>query len=147
MVHWSKLIDFIHKYRGIKEVNNTCTQKLLVLTHWGWDKMATISQTTFSNTFIWMKMFEFWLKFHWSLFLGVQLTIFQHWFRWWLGADQATSHYLNQWGIIYRCIYASLGFSESNCIQMILIYLNVHPEAKNSKGYLEWTLPAVSLPL
>ena len=32
----------------------------------------------------------------WSLFLGVQLTISQHWFRWWLGADQATSHYLNQ---------------------------------------------------
>ena len=23
-------------------------------------------------------------------FLAVQLTIFQHWFRWWLGADQAT---------------------------------------------------------
>ena len=29
-----------------------------------------------------MKMFEFfWLKFHWSLFLVVSLTISQHWFR------------------------------------------------------------------
>ena len=27
------------------------------------------------------KMFEFWLKFHWSLFRRVQLTIFQHCFR------------------------------------------------------------------
>ena len=24
-----------------------------------------------------MKMYELWLKFHWSLFLGVQLTVFQ----------------------------------------------------------------------
>ena len=51
------------------------------LTHWGWDKMDAISQTTTSNAFSWMKMFEFRLNFHWSLFLRVQLTIFQHWFR------------------------------------------------------------------
>ena len=52
-----------------------------ILTHWGRDKMAAVSQTTLSNAFSWMKMFEFWLKFHWSLFLKVQLTIIQHWFR------------------------------------------------------------------
>ena len=51
------------------------------LTHWGRDKMDAISQTTSSSAFSWMKMFEFRLKFHWSLFLGVQLTIFQHWLR------------------------------------------------------------------
>ena len=51
------------------------------LTHWGRDKMDAILQTTFWSTFSWMKMFEFRLKFHWSLFLRVQLTIFQHWFR------------------------------------------------------------------
>ena len=49
----------------------------LHLTHWGREKMDAISQTTFSSAFSWMKMFEFRLKFHWSLFLGVQL-IFQH---------------------------------------------------------------------
>ena len=49
--------------------------------HWGRDKMAAISQTTVSITFSWMKMIEIWLKFHWSLFLRVQLTIFQHWLR------------------------------------------------------------------
>ena len=57
-------------------------------------------------------MFEFRLQFHWSLFPMVQLTIFQHWFRWWLGAVQATSHYLNQWWLVYRRIYASLGLNE-----------------------------------
>ena len=74
--------------------------------------MAAIFQTTFWNGFSWMKMFEYRLKFHWNLFLRVQLTIFQHWFRWWLGAVQATSHYLNQWWLVYRRIYASLGLNE-----------------------------------
>ena len=53
----------------------------LELTHWGWDKIEAILQTTFSNAISWMKMFEFRLKYHGRLFLNVQLTIFQHWFR------------------------------------------------------------------
>ena len=81
-------------------------------THWGRDKMAAIFQTTLWNGFSWMKMYEFRLTFHWSLFLGVQLTLFQHWFRWWLGADQATSHYLNQWWLDYRRIYSWLGLNK-----------------------------------
>ena len=85
------------------------------LTHWGRDKMDTISQTTFSSALSWMKMLEFRLKFHWNMFLRVQLTIFQHWFRQWLGAGQATSHYLNQWWLIYQRIYASLGLNELMC--------------------------------
>ena len=55
--------------------------KHVALTHWGRDKMAAISQTMFSNAFSWMKMHELWLRFHWGLFLRVQLTIFKHWFR------------------------------------------------------------------
>ena len=82
------------------------------LIRWSRDEMDANSQTTFSSAFSWMKIFEFRLKFHWSLFLMVQLTIFQHWFRQWLGAGQATSHYLNQWWLIYRRIYASLGLNE-----------------------------------
>ena len=35
-------------------------------------------QTTFSNAFSWIKMCEFRLRFHWSLFLRIQLTILQH---------------------------------------------------------------------
>ena len=60
------------------------------------DKMAGIFQTTFSNAFSCKKSFVFWFEFQWSLFLRIQLITFQHWFRKWLGTDQATSHYLNQ---------------------------------------------------
>ena len=74
--------------------------------------MDTISQTALSNAFSWMKMHEFRLRFHWSLFLKFELTIFQHWFREWLGAGQATSHSLNQWWLVYWRIYASLGLNE-----------------------------------
>ena len=68
-----------------------------ILTHWGRDNIDAISQTTFSRTFSGMKVFEFLLTFQWNLFLRVKSTIFQHWFRYWLGADQVTTHYLNQW--------------------------------------------------
>ena len=45
----------------------------------GRDKMVAISQATFSTAFCWMKMYEFRINFHRSLFLRVQLTISQHW--------------------------------------------------------------------
>ena len=72
--------------------------RILTFTRWNWKcyvmintinmintlrprQIDAISQTTFSNAFSWMKMFEFRLKFHWSLFPRVQLTISWHWFR------------------------------------------------------------------
>ena len=65
------------------------------LTHWGWGQNANILLTEFSNSFSSLfflmfpvKMFEFRLKFHWSLFLMVRLTINQHWFRKWLGTNR-----------------------------------------------------------
>ena len=56
----------------------------------------------------WMKMLELRLKF----VPKGRYAIFYHWFRQWLGADQATSHYLNQWWLIYWRINASLGHNE-----------------------------------
>ena len=35
------------------------SQMPVTLTHWDWDKMAPISQKTFSNAFSWMKMIDF----------------------------------------------------------------------------------------
>ena len=67
-----------------------------------------------SNAFSWMKIIEFRLRFHWSLFLRFQFATVQHWFRKWLGADQATSHYLNPWLPLYWRIYASPGLNELN---------------------------------
>ena len=51
------------------------------ISHWGRDKMDVMSQTTISNALSWMKMLGLRLKFHWSLFLRVELTIFHHWFK------------------------------------------------------------------
>ena len=96
--------DCITSYRQATYYND--------LTHRGGDKMAAILQTTFSNAFSWMKRYELRLKFHWRFFLRVQLTILQHWFRKWLGALQARSHDLNQWWLVHRRIYASLGLNE-----------------------------------
>ena len=63
------------------------------ITYWGQNKMAAIFQTTFSNGFSWMKMFESLLKFHRHLFLKVQLirklVEKMAWCR--------TGHYLKQW--------------------------------------------------
>ena len=58
--------------------------------------MAAILQMAVSKVFCWMKSY---ILFHIALsfFLQAKLTICLHWFRQWLGAKQATSHYLNQW--------------------------------------------------
>ena len=45
-------------------------------THRDQDEMTTISQTTYSNAFPWMKINETRLRFRWNLFLRVQSTIF-----------------------------------------------------------------------
>ena len=59
--------------------------------------MHTILQTTFWNTFSCLKIIIFCFEFPWNLFPMVQLTISKHWFRYWLGTEQVTCHYLNQW--------------------------------------------------
>ena len=90
----------------------SCSDICQTFKYWGRDKIDAIFQTTCLNAFSWMKLYKFQWKFHWGLFLKVQLTIPQHWLRWWLDADQATSHYLHQWWLVYWRIYASLGLNE-----------------------------------
>ena len=94
-IAWLDLIIQSYEWTGIDKITYCVVSKSLqattfmcrivhslsALTHWGRDKMDAIWQTTFSNQFSWMIMYEYRFKFHWSLFLMVQLTIFQHWFR------------------------------------------------------------------
>ena len=68
-----------------------------ISTHRDRDKMAAILQTTFSKSFSSKKMLVFCFQFRLILFLEVQLTRIQHWFRKWLGSEQSPSHYLNRW--------------------------------------------------
>ena len=75
--HNARVLQYICNRYWLKFIVTAC----LMLTHWGRDKMDVILQTTVSGAFSLMKMFEFRLNFHWSLFLRAQLTIFQHWFR------------------------------------------------------------------
>ena len=83
--HLSALLRNITEYSKLREELSKTgiefTAWITYLTHWGQDKMAAISQTTFSNAFSWMKICRFRLRFHWSLFLWVQLIISQYWFR------------------------------------------------------------------
>ena len=105
-----KAIDILVSFMVIQYPRNLIKQ----LTYWGRDKMAAVFQT-FSNAFSWMKIVLL-FKIHWDLFLMVQLTICQHWFRNWLGAEQATIHYLSQWwhislSVIYICLLTSICFN------------------------------------
>ena len=74
--------------------------------------MASIFQMTFSNAFSSMKMYTFPLRFHWSLFPRIQLTTSS------IGSDNGLAPYRWQaiiWtngGIVYWCIYVSLGLNE-----------------------------------
>ena len=103
------------------------------------NKMAAFSQTIFSYTFLWMKSFLFWLKFHWSLFLKVQLKITQHWFRKWFGAVQATSHYLIQClpdSLMH--IYVALGGDE--LIRMRHQVINLGMKIQTGRSWPQITL-------
>ena len=55
-------------------LTHICINELM---HWGLNKMAAILQTTFSNVFSWMKIFQIWFKSHQKShqisFLSVQL--------------------------------------------------------------------------
>ena len=83
-------------------VHDTGSYTLITLVGRGQDTTDTILQTTFSNVFSWIVLYcvVFRFKFHWTLTLRIPLTTSQHWFREWLGAEQATSHFLNQFWLI-----------------------------------------------
>ena len=98
-------------------VQRTLYVMKLRLPHRGSDKMADVFHTAFKNVFDWLKMFEFRIQFHWSLFPRILLTIVQHWFRQWLATNQATSAYLNQWWLVYSRIYVSIGLNELRWIE------------------------------
>ena len=88
---------------------------------------AIVADDIFKCIFYRKKPTDLRFKFHWNLFPGVQMTISQHWFRQWLGAEQATSHCLSQCrpsslthicGTRGRCVYCIChGFSTTTVDQ------------------------------
>ena len=97
------------------------------------------------------KCMDFVNFFHWGLFLRIQLTIFWHWFRKWLGAVMATSPYLYQWWLVYRRMYASLGlkylyigFIDVLCVQIKCLltssswYVLSMPSSSSDNTHQSW---------
>ena len=76
------------------------------------NKMATISQIIFPDVFSWMKSFVFSLKFYWSLFLRVQLTITQHCLDHGLVPNRQQAIIWTNADMIYWRIYVALGGDE-----------------------------------
>ena len=75
------ILDVLSKFTLYSLRMQIAEGNMAILIYWGQNEIYNISQTTFSNVFSSMEMFEFRLKFHESLFLTVQLLILQHWFR------------------------------------------------------------------
>ena len=82
---------------------------------------------------------------------SVRLTIFQHWLRKWLGAVQATSHYMNQWWLVYWRIYMSRGLIEltrscigSSVFHVFMVYRlglsSIRSMDPMSLGEFGWTI-------
>ena len=65
MASYAENVSIWWRYHGM-----SCVVTKTYLTHRGRDKIANISLTTFSKAFSCMKMYEFRLRFHWSLFLS-----------------------------------------------------------------------------
>ena len=77
---WSSGIP-VNSLRHTRQGLDTTAATYHGITHIGRDNLVAISQTTYSNAFSWTEMCEFRWQFHWSLYMRVQFTIFQHWFR------------------------------------------------------------------
>ena len=105
---------------------DVCQQDIDSLTYWGRDEVSGIIQTTLSNVFSWIKMFEFRIQFDWSLFPRVQLKQYS------IGSDNDLVPNRRQaiiWtndGLSWWRICVSLGLNESmfHVMEHILFFVN-----------------------
>ena len=74
ILDWTGALNIWHGKQTMVIWGNLCVCRLVNLTSLPPDKMASISQTIFSDVFLWMKS-VFWLKFHWKLLL----TVWSNW--------------------------------------------------------------------
>ena len=99
-LRWSGLIKAEPVYCGMARADNLCQvcyrYPIFPLHIEAETKWQPFCWWHFQVHFLWTKLVIMWFAVHLSLFLGVQLTVSQHWLGWWLGADQAASHYLSQ---------------------------------------------------
>ena len=90
---WGNLFDLV---RIEWQFVSICVQRSSIicissLSYWGREKMAAISKTAFPNAFYWVKLFDFLLKCHWSLFPWFQLTAWVQVMAWRRSGDKPLS--------------------------------------------------------
>ena len=88
-----RLMTYCITNRKQNQICDDMNEIIPILTHWWPCNDAPIYQT-FLYAFSATKILVFQLKFYWSLFLRLQLTISQHCFNKCLCAEQTTCHYL-----------------------------------------------------
>ena len=89
-------------------------------THWGGDKVVAISQTIFKCIFL-NETVLISLKILLKLLPEIRIDNILALVQMMLSADQATSHYLNQWWLIHWHIYVLLSLNGLKCS-----FLNMH---------------------
>ena len=72
---WTKnvLVCRLHHHE-LRDVIPDFNSGVAEQTNWGREKIAAISQMTFSIVFCWMKIYEFRLRFHWSFVHNVRIN-------------------------------------------------------------------------
>ena len=82
------------------------------------------------DTFKWILLIEnirILFKSSWILNPTVHCKIFQHWFRKWLGAEQATNRYLKQW---WLSVLSHICVNRPRCVNELFVRINeVHHHA------------------
>ena len=86
---------------------------------------AETKRPSFCRQHFWRHFLEWryvWISIEISLnfFPRVQSMICQHWFRSWLGAHQATNHYLNQW---WLSLLTHICITQPQCAKRQHIYI------------------------
>ena len=85
-----------------------------MLTHWGQARWPPLWQTTFSSAFPWIKIYKFWIKFHWNMFLRWT----SNWQYGGIASDIGLAPKRRQaiiWsnvGMLHWCIYATHGLND-----------------------------------
>ena len=121
----SCVIDQITKAVGTLYTSWKSRLTTRLLKHRGWDKMAIILQTILSNWFSCTKI-AFWFKFQ----RDIPFSKKQHWFRWFLAAEQASSHHMNQqatgldaWASRVKCPARFVSHLHEICIYIYELFI------------------------
>ena len=115
---WHIYICILYSYWNHFAYFNSNEWRIYCLTHWGRHRAAAISGRRFRVHFLEWTCINFNRDFAGICSWRSNLAIFLHWFRWRIGAVQATDRGLSQWWLDYWriYIYTSFGLIQSRMV-------------------------------